>query len=204
MRHIMRSAGIVFGFLLLAAAAAAQQYVISTYAGGAPTPTEGGFHLHQCRIRKGAQARRSPATSSQKQSTGVTEYQKRRNLAQISDQFCRRHLRRPENLLQTCVLEFTAFVWCRPVQREVKRHGRQKKTEFCRFCTPRMDLPTANGLLQIRNRHAGDNIGEPPKLHAPVAGPPIGLLAKHRRSRPSGGIRQPKHVSDSEREFYAP
>jgi len=68
----------------------------------------------------------------------------------------------------------------------------------------RIDLPTANGLLQIRNRHAGDNIEEPPKLHARVAGLPIGPFARHRRSHPSGGIRQSKHVCDSEREFYAP
>jgi trimeric autotransporter adhesin len=35
----MRSAGVIFGFLLLSATVAAQQYVISTYAGGAPPPT---------------------------------------------------------------------------------------------------------------------------------------------------------------------
>lgn len=35
----MRSAGVIFGFLLLSATVAAQQYVISTYAGGGPPPT---------------------------------------------------------------------------------------------------------------------------------------------------------------------
>src|SRR5205814_10021973 len=39
LRHIMRSTGVIFGVLLLSATAAAQQYVISTYAGGAPPPT---------------------------------------------------------------------------------------------------------------------------------------------------------------------
>src|SRR6266404_3704086 len=35
----MRSAGVIFGFLFLSVTVAAQQYVISTYAGGAPPPT---------------------------------------------------------------------------------------------------------------------------------------------------------------------
>jgi uncharacterized protein (TIGR03437 family) len=35
----MKSAGVIFGFLLLGTTVSAQQYVISTYAGGAPPPT---------------------------------------------------------------------------------------------------------------------------------------------------------------------
>jgi len=38
---MMRSARVVFGFLLWSATVAAQQYVISTYAGGAPLPALG-------------------------------------------------------------------------------------------------------------------------------------------------------------------
>jgi hypothetical protein len=63
---------------------------------------------------------------------------------------------------------------------------------------------TANGLLQIRNRHAGEYIEEPPTLHAPVVGLPNGPPAMCRHDHPIYGSRQSKHAGGLERGCGAP
>jgi hypothetical protein len=55
---------------------------------------------------------------------------------------------------------------------------------------------TSSGLRRIRNRHRGERIAEPPRLHEAAAEVPTVPESRHRRFHPSGDNRQSKHDWD--------